>query len=117
MLINTTFYEWFFEEVGRKPAGLFSFQHLFTVTLTLAIFLTLAVFLGKKFRGDAKKCNLVLLITGITIVTVQLSKSIWLLAITDNFWDSLIGNWPLYFCDIPIYIIPLVRRHTLSGGV
>ena len=103
----TSFYDWFFREVGREPAGLFSFQHLFTVTLTLAIFLTLAVFLGKKFKNDPKKQNLVLLIAGISIVVVQLSKNIWLLTETDNIADCIIGNWPLYFCDIPIYIIPL----------
>ena len=101
------FYEWFFLEKGREPAGLFSLGHLLTVTLTLAAFLTLAVFLAKKFKGDPKKQNLVLLIAGIAIVVVQLSKNIWLLCETDNFWDCLIGNWPLYFCDIPIYIIPL----------
>lgn len=107
MFLNTSFYDWFFREVGREPAGLFSFQHLFTVTLTLAIFLTLAVFLGKKFKNDPKKANLVLLIAGITIVVVQLSKNIWLLTETDDVLDCIIGNWPLYFCDIPIYIIPL----------
>ena len=101
------FYRWFFLEEGRTPAGLFSLSHILTVTLTLAIFLTLAVFLGKKFKGDYKKQNLVLLISGIAIVAVQLSKNIWLLCETDNFWDCLIGNWPLYFCDVPIYIIPL----------
>ncbi len=101
------FYKWFFLEEGRTPAGLFSLSHILTVTLTLAIFLTLAVFLGKKFKGDYKKQNLVLLISGIAIVAVQLSKNIWLLCETDNFWDCLIGNWPLYFCDVPIYIIPL----------
>ena len=101
------FYEWFFLEKGRQPAGLFSVSHLLTVTLTLAAFLALAVFLGKKFKEDVKKQNLVLLISGIAIVAVQLSKNIWLLCETDNFWDCLIGNWPLYFCDIPIYVIPL----------
>ena len=105
------FYEWFFLEevngVKRTPAGLFSLSHLLTVTLTLAIFLSLAVFLAKKFKNDPKKQNLVLLISGIAIVAVQLSKNIWLLCETDNFWDCLIGNWPLYFCDIPIYVIPL----------
>ena len=105
------FYEWFFLEevngVKRPPAGLFSWSHLLTVTLTLAALLTLAVFLGKKFKNDYKKQNLVLLISGIAIVAIQLSKNIWLLCETDDFWDCLIGNWPLYFCDIPIYVIPL----------
>ena len=49
------FYEWFFEEKGREPAGMFSFGHIFSVTLTLAIFITLAIFLGKRFRNDEKK--------------------------------------------------------------
>lgn len=105
------FYEWFFLEevngVKRAPAGLFSLSHILTVTLTLAALLTLAVFLGKKFKNNPKKQNLVLLISGIAIVAIQLSKNIWLLCETDNFWDCLIGNWPLYFCDIPIYVIPL----------
>ena len=101
------FYKWFFLEEGRSPAGLFSFAHIFTVTLTLAIFLTLAVLLGKKFRNDSKKQNLVLLISGIAIIVVQLSKNIWLLFETDNILDCIIGNWPLYFCDIPIYVILL----------
>ena len=101
------FYEWFFEEKGRSPAGLFSFDHLFSVTLTLVIFLVLAVFLGKKFKNDPKKSNLVLLISGITIVTLQIAKITYLLINTDNIVDCLIGNAPLYFCDIMIFIIPL----------
>ena len=76
------FYRWFFLEEGRTPAGLFSLSHILTVTLTLAIFLTLAVILGKKFKGDYRKQNLVLLISGIAIVAVQLSKNIWLLSVT-----------------------------------
>ena len=101
------FYDWFFLEKGREPAGLFSLAHLLTVTLTLAAFLALAVFLAKKFKDNPKKQNLVLLISGIAIVAVQLSKNIWLLCETDNIVDCIVGNWPLYFCDIPIYIIPL----------
>ena len=105
------FYDWFFKEIEngeqRAPAGLFSWQHLLAVTLTLAIFLTLAVFLGKKFKNDPKKQNLVLLIAGISIVVIQISKISWLLAETDNVVDCLIGNAPLYFCDIMIFIIPI----------
>ena len=101
------FYEWFFEEKGREPAGLFSFDHLFSVTLTLAVFLTLAIFLGKRFRNDEKKKNLVLLITGIAIVSLQIAKITYLLIRTDDIVDCLIGNAPLYFCDIMIFIIPL----------
>ncbi|MBQ6731060.1 MAG: YwaF family protein [Bacilli bacterium] len=101
------FYEWFFLEKGRAPAGLFSFDHLFSVTLTLLIFLSLAVFLGRKFKNDEKKKQLVLLISGISIVTLQVAKITYLLIQTDNIVDCLIGNAPLYFCDIMIFIIPL----------
>lgn len=105
------FYDWFFKEIEngeqRAPAGLFSWQHLLAVTLTLAILLTLAVFLGKKFRHDTKKQNLVLIIAGISIVALQLMKRIFLLVETDNIVDCLIGNMPLYFCDIMIFIIPI----------
>ena len=106
-----SFYDWFFREIEngepRAPAGLFSFQHLFAVTLTLAIFLTLAVFLGKKFKNDPKKQNLVLLIAGISIVAIQVMKMTYLLLNTDNVLDCLIGNAPLYFCDIMIFMIPI----------
>lgn len=102
-----SFYEWFFLEKDRQPAGLFSWQHLLTVTLTLTAFIVLAFFLGKKFKGDNKKQNLVLLIAGIAIVALQIAKYIFLLIETDNIVDCLIGNLPLYFCDIAIYIIPL----------
>ena len=105
------FYDWFFKEIEngeqRAPAGLFSWQHLLAVTLTLAILLTLAVFLGKKFKNDPKKQNLVLLIAGISIVVIQISKITYLLVETDNVVDCLIGNAPLYFCDIMIFIIPI----------
>jgi hypothetical protein len=106
------FYDWFFKEeladgTKRAAAGLFSFQHLITVTLTLAIFVTLAFFLGKRYKNDPKKQNLILLITGINIIALQVLKYIFLLIETDNIVDCLIGNLPLYFCDIATYIIPL----------
>ena len=104
---SMNFYEWFFLEKDRQPAGLFSFDHLFSVTLTLAIFLALAVFLGRRFRNDEKKKQLVLLISGISIVALQVAKITYLLIQTDNIADCLIGNAPLYFCDIMIFIIPL----------
>lgn len=106
------FYEWFFEEKGREPAGLFSFGHIFSVTLALLIFLALAIFLGKKYRGDEKKTNLVLFISAIAIVSLQGAKISYLLVTTDNVIDCLIGNAPLYFCDIMIFMIPLAALTT-----
>ena len=101
------FYEWFFLEKDRQPAGLFSFGHLFSVTLTLTILLVLAVFLAKKFKGDEKKQNLVILITGISVLTLVTAKIAYQMILSTNPWEALIGNFPLYFCDIMIYIIPM----------
>ena len=101
------FYEWFFLEKDRAPAGLFSFGHLFSVTLTLAIMIVLAIFLGKKFKNDQKKQNLVLLIAGITVVTLEVAKIAYQAIISSNTLEAIIGNAPLYFCDIMIFIIPL----------
>ena len=101
------FYEWFFLEKGRAPAGLFSFGHIFSVTITLAILIALAIFLGRKFRNDDKKKKLVLLIAGISTVTLEVAKIAYLCTQTTNIGECLIGNAPLYFCDIMIFIIPL----------
>ena len=102
------FYKWFFLEEGRTPEGLFSFAHLFSVTITLIAFLTLAYFLGKKFRNNPKAQTIILMVAGISIVLVEAAKIAYCAATsTDSFWSVLFGLFPLYFCDVPIYIIPL----------
>lgn len=105
MITFTNFYEWFFQEKDRPAAGLFSFGHLFSVTLCLAIFLTGAYFLAKLFRGNEKKQNLVLLISGIAIIVLEIIKIVYCCVGTNNLADAILGNWPLYFCDIPIYVV------------
>ena len=108
------FYEWFFLEkdsLGNNRPGdaLFSWPHLLSVTLTLAGFLVLAIFLGKKYRGNQKAENLILLIAGISIVSVQVAKIVYLCVTRGDgtVWDCLIGNAPLYLCDMATFIIPL----------
>ena len=102
------FYKWFFLEEGRTPEGLFSFAHLFACTLTLGVSLFLAVFLAKRFKGNEKKQWLTILIAGILIVSVQVFKiSVLVYQSTDTFWNVIIGNAPLYLCDMQIFIIPL----------
>ena len=101
------FYEWFFLEKDRTPAGLFSLEHLLSVTLTLAVFLVLAVFLAKKFKDNEKRQNIIILVSAIAIVVCQIAKISFLLIGTTDVADTLIGNAPLYFCDIMIYIIPV----------
>lgn len=102
------FYRWFFLEEGRTPEGLFSFAHLFSVTITLVAFLTLAYFLGKRFRNNPKAQTIILMVSGISIVLVEAAKIAYCaITSTESFWSVLFGLFPLYFCDVPIYIIPL----------
>ena len=103
-----SFYDWFFFETGRTPEGLFSFGHLASCTIALAIFLSLAVILGKKFKDDENKQWLTILGSGIAIVLVQVAKMLALYFVyKTSIKDVLIGNAPLYLCDMQIFIIPL----------
>ena len=114
-MIIMDFYKWFFLAEDRPIEGLFSPAHLISVTLTLAVFLTAAVLLGKKFAKNEKGQNIVLIISGIFIVLVQLAKVTYLvyqyrntsLPFWEGFWEIVIGNAPLYLCDMQIFIIPL----------
>ena len=101
------FYEWYFLEKGRTGDALFSWPHLLSVTLSLAVFLALAIFLGKKFKNNPKAQTIVLICAGVAILSVQLFKIVYLAWGTTNLWDTLIGNAPLYLCDMAIFIIPL----------
>ena len=101
------FYEWFFLEQDREPAGLFSWSHLLSVTITLAALIALGYYLGRKFKNNKNAQDIVMVCSGALIVLLQLVKIAFLLIGTDNIGDTLIGNAPLYFCDIMIYIIPI----------
>lgn len=102
------FYDWFFLEKDRVPEGLFSFWHIFSVTISLALFGFLAVLLAKKTRKSPRKQNLILLIAGIAILLVQIAKITFLAYdSSDSVWNVIIGNAPLYLCDMMIFLIPI----------
>lgn len=101
------FYDWFFLETGRVGDALFSWQHLLSVSLALAIFLIGAVLLGRKYKGNKNAEFIILLISGIFILLVHIFKMIFLCWGSENIMKSLIGNAPLYLCDMAIFIIPL----------
>lgn len=101
------FYEWFFLEKGREPAGLFSWSHLLSCTVALALFIGLGFFLGLKFRDNKKGQRVTLIVAAITVVVVELAKIGYCLVGSTNIADTLIGNAPLYFCDIMIFVIPV----------
>ena len=76
--IMKEFYDWFFLETGRSGDALFSWPHLLSVTLTLALFLGAAVLLGKKFKGNKKAEFIILLVAGISTLLTQTAKMIYL---------------------------------------
>ena len=103
-----SFYDWFFLEKGRTIEGMFSFAHLFSVTVALAVAVVLAVFLGKRTRFAPKRQRLVLAVSAASIVLVQIAKIAFLAAESDDsLIGVLIGNAPLYLCDMAIFMIPL----------
>ena len=101
------FYEWFFLEKGRTGDPLFSWPHLLSVTVTLGIFMFLAIWLGKKFKGNDKNQRIALGIAGILIVLIQVAKMFWVCQGSTDIWKTLVGNAPLYLCDMAIFILPL----------
>ena len=103
----SAFYDWYFLEKGRTGDALFSWPHLLSVTLTLAIFFGLAVLLGRKYKNNPKAQNIILIITAVLIVAVQVFKIVYLCIGSDNIMQTIIGNAPLYLCDMEIFIIPL----------
>ena len=101
------FYRWFFLQEGRTPEGMFSFAHIFSVTLCLTIFCLAAFFLGRKYKNNSKAQFIILLISGIAIDLVFFFKMAYLMWDASDPWKTLIGNAPLYLCDMQIFIIPL----------
>ena len=107
IIFAMNFYQWFFLEEGRTPEGMFSFAHIASVTVTLALFALIAIFCSKKLKTP-KQRNAFLGIMGLFIVLVQIAKYIFLIHESDDtIWKVLIGNAPLYLCDMQIYIIPI----------
>ena len=101
------FIDWFFWEKGRTGDALFSWPHLLTITTTLAIFFTLAVLLGKKFKNNQKAQTITLIVSGLFMVFLEVIKLIWVCWGSDNVWRTLVGNAPLYLCDMVIFVLPL----------
>ena len=102
-----SFYEWFFLEKGRPPAGLFSWSHLLSVTIALAIFVFLGVFLGKKHKGNPKEQRRILVVTTICILALVIMKMSFLLATSTDVANTLLENLPLFFCDMMVFLVPI----------
>ena len=101
------FYEWFFLEKDRAPAGLFSWSHLLSVSIIFIGFVVLGFFLAKKYKDNPKGQRIVLIITSAFLLTLVLMKIIFLLATSDDVANTLLENLPLFFCDMMYFIIPI----------
>ena len=91
----------------REVEGYFSWQHLTFVTSLMIIMILLAIWFGKKYRNmDENKKNKVLIISAISILTVEFTKIVF------NCWEagniaSIRSNLPLFLCSIQLIAIPL----------
>ncbi len=101
------FYEWFFLEKDRAPAGLFSWSHLLSVTIILAVFVALAIILGRKFKDDPKNQRKTLIITSIAILALYIMKLSFLLATRNDVGNTFLENLPFFFCDMMVFMVPI----------
>ena len=101
------FYDWFFLEKGRAPAGLFSWSHLLSVTLILGAFIALAIILGKRFKGDAKKQRNTFISVTAGILGLFIMKMGFLLATSTDIGNTFLENLPLFFCDMMVFMVPI----------
>lgn len=107
------FYNWFFLQEGRTPEGYMSWQHLVSVTITILIFFSFAIFLGIKFKNNKKGQTGTLLGFGIALVFVYLLKTADIIVsaiIKENIQGlgmSLANNIPIFLCDITIVMVPI----------
>ena len=102
------FYKWFFLEEGRSAEGLFSFAHLASVTIALGIFLFFAIWLGRKFADNPKRQFYTMLVCSIGLwVTFIIKIGLLYYWSDDTFINVLIGNAPMYLCDMMIFVVPL----------
>lgn len=102
-----SFYEWFFLEKDRAPAGLFSWSHLLSVTIVLGGFLVLGYFLGKRFKENPRAQRIVLIITAASIILLWILKMAFLIPTSDDIPNTLLENLPLFFCDMMFFAVPI----------
>ncbi len=91
----------------RPPEGYFSWQHILFVSLLMLVMISLAIFLGVKYRKKDEKCkNKVLVFTAILIDSLELFKIIIFCVRSNDPWAWLY-ELPLFLCSIQLIAIPL----------
>ena len=89
----------------REPEGFLSWQHLTFVCSLLCIMAILAIWLGKRNRGNANK-NRALIIAALLIDGFELIKIV-LSCFRSGSAASLLYDLPLFLCSIQLITIPL----------
>lgn len=116
------FIEWFFLNEGRTPEGLFSFAHIFSVTIVLIILVGLYVFLGIKYKNNQKAINNILKVSALIMIALYIielaggyfyiyyKRGLTLLTPEGRkvYLSQFITSMPLFLCDIAIYAIPII---------
>ena len=91
----------------RVPEGYMSWQHLTFVSLLMVIMVALAVILGRRYKyADDKKKTRVLIVSAISIDSLELFKIVILCIRGENPWHWLYVL-PLFLCSIQLITIPL----------
>ena len=103
------FYDWFFRQEGRTPEGLFSWQHILSVTVGLLVFALAAIIFAHFFKGKAKRENAYIGVMALLIIGTQVAKYAWLFyeSKPEDYLGTFWGNFPLYLCDMQLYMIPI----------
>ena len=91
----------------RQAEGAWSWQHILTVSIYIAIMITLAIIFGKKYRNSTyKEKNKVLIACAFLINSFEIVKIIVLCIRTQNplHWLYVL---PLFLCSIQLIAIPM----------
>ena len=92
----------------REPEGAFSWQHILFVSSLMIAMVVLAVLLGKKYKdSDLKTKNKVLIIAAIAIDAFEIFKLVVFYTRSDDLYNTVVYNLPLFLCSIQLIAIPL----------
>ncbi len=91
----------------REAEGFLSWQHLLFVTSLMVIMVTLAIWIGRRYRGSSdEQKNRVLIWAAILIDSFEIFKIV-IMCIRSKDATSALYELPLFLCSIMLIAIPL----------
>ncbi len=92
---------------SRTPEGFLSFEHIAFVTFLMIVMVSLAVFIGKRFKGKSEKeKNIPLIYAALLIDGFEIFKII-LVCFRNSDPMGWLYDLPLFLCSIQLITIPL----------